>query len=158
LPIFSAKMSSFDIDDIPGTLKTWAQNISTNTHESFARLGPKDYFRIVIVIGAYALIIRPFLVKLGERAQRKQHERDAEDSTLLTEIDPRTGMPRKMAIPGVDSDSDEDEDGVKADPQIGEWGRKARLRQRKVVRTAMEISEGRLQAEDVEDIKDLLLD
>jgi Protein trafficking PGA2 len=151
-------MSSLDPDHIASTLQTWMNNFTNQTHSAFARLTPKDVFRMVAVVGGYALIIRPLLIKLGARIQAQQHERDAKDGEQVETIDPRTGLPRKMAIPGVDSDSDEDMEGVKADAAVGEWGRKARLRQRRIVRTAMEVREGELLADDDDDIKEFLQD
>jgi hypothetical protein len=152
-------MSQFDPDQIAATLNTWMNNFTNQTHSAFARLTPKDIFRMIAVVGAYALIIRPLLIRLGAKIQAQQHERDSKDTPEEVQtIDPRTGLPRKMAIPGVDSDSDEDMEGIKADPQVGEWGRKARLRQRRIVRKAMEVREGELLADDDDDIKEYLQD
>jgi hypothetical protein len=147
------------VQEAPSKLNTWASNFTNNTRSSFSRLTYQDWFRIIAVLGGYMLIIRPFLVRFGAKIQTEQHIKAAEDNDVpMSEIDPRTGMPRKMQIPGVDSDSEEDEEGVKADTQTGEWGRKARLRQRKVVRVAMERQERRLAGDDDKDIEEFLQD
>ncbi|KAF2668668.1 DUF1531-domain-containing protein [Microthyrium microscopicum] len=147
--------------EIPAVLSLWYNNFTTNTHHAFKSLTVKDAIRLVIVIGAYALIIRPLLLKLGARIQNQQHERDAAEGLGpdgATPIDPLTGRPKeKFAIPGVDSESDE-EDEDKLDPVKGEWGRTARTRQRKVVRRALELKEQLGEEDDIDDIREFLED
>jgi len=138
--------------DVPALLKTWYGNLTRNTSEAFTNLTAKNAIRLVIIVCAYALIIRPVLVRIGARIQAKQHA-DANKENFLAQ---RT---KRVAIPGVDSDSDEDEEGVKADVKAGEWGRKARLRQRGVVRRLLEEKEKRgLEDESDDEIKEFLHD
>jgi Protein trafficking PGA2 len=151
-----AQQSSFS--DIPGLLSKWYGNFTRNTSQAFSRMTAKDYIRLIIVAGAYMLLIRPFLVKMGMRVQAKQHEqanKEVDNNARLNANDLRG----KIAIPGVDSDS-EDETGTKSDVKTGEWGRKARLRQRRVVRKAIEIKERAAAADDEsdEEIKQFLED
>ena len=148
-------MSQQSFADILGLLKTWYGNFTRNTHEAFTRLTPKDAIRIVIVACAYMLIVRPFLVRLGMRVQAKQHEQANQEADSKARLN-ANDLRGNFAIPGVDSDS-EDELGEKSDVKSGEWGRKARLRQRRVVRKALEIQErGLLDDESDEEIKQFL--
>jgi Protein trafficking PGA2 len=155
-PYHRSIMSSFKPEDIPALLSTWANNFTTQTRSSFARLTLKDWIRIIAAVGAYMLLIRPFLVRIGQRIQAKQHAEASAEEPAVGTIDPRTGVPRKFAIPGVDSDSDEEIEGAKANPTTGEWGRKARLRQRRTVRKIAEMKEEHLLQDDDDDIKEFL--
>lgn len=118
----------------------------------------KAWIRMIIIVGTYCLI-RPYLIKWGAAHQKKQHEaaNAANASNTDASIHPnelRTG--KKMAIPGVDDDSDEE-----ADSKGANWGKNARVRQRKFIRKAMEKEEQRLQdeqeAESDKEIEDLLV-
>ena len=125
----------------------------------------------MIIVGTY-LLVRPYLLNLGAYVQRRQLEKEErrareEDERRgpagLDANDLRGGGARraKIDIPGVESD-DEDEGGVvESVKEGGEWGRRARVRQRKIVRNAVEEQERRLRVkaeESDEDIRDLLED
>lgn len=103
-------------------------------------------------------------MKLGAYMQNKQHQTDAraskdEDTVAgakltANDLRGRTTQRPKIAIPGVDSDSeDEDKD---------DWGRAARVRQRKFVRQMLEIHEKKLrdeaEANSDKDIEEFLID
>ncbi|KAJ4297966.1 hypothetical protein N0V90_005865 [Kalmusia sp. IMI 367209] len=136
----------------------YKDNFVRNITGSFTRLKPEGWIRLVMIVGTYCLI-RPYLMKLGARAQERQHAKDAAaQAGSGTEVHPnelRTG--KKFAIPGVESDGEEEEEAKPA-----EWGKKARVRQRKFIRETMEKEEQRLQdeqeQEDLKDIADLLED
>jgi hypothetical protein len=145
------------LQDIPALLKTWYGNFIRNTNDAFVRLTLKDAIRLVMVIGAYMLLIRPFLVQLGVRIQAKQHEEASKEADEKARLN-GDHLREKIAIPGVDSDSEDDDDGRKGDVKTGEWGRKARLRQRRVVQKALLMKEERLENESDEDIKEFLED
>lgn len=101
-------------------------------------------------------------MKLGAHLQAKQHEADAragqDESTeaTLTANDLR-GLKAepKIAIPGVDSDSEDEEDK-------DDWGRAARLRQRTFIRETLEAHERKLreeaEANSDKDIEEFLVD
>jgi hypothetical protein len=136
------------------TLMTWRDNFNRNTRAAFTSMTPENYIRLVVIVGAYALI-RPYLMKIGAKLQERQHERDALEELLPAgDIHPnelRTG--KKFAIPGVEeSDGEEDEEA-----KPGQWGKKARVRQRKMIRHTLEEQERMLQEEqDEEDLKDIV--
>ena len=148
-------------------LTEWWDRFKTNTGKSFSDMSPKDYIRLIIIVCTY-LLIRPYLLKLGAHVQKKQlekEERRAEEERKAREgglnaNDLRGG--RKIEIPGVESE-DEDEEEVVVDATTGErvheWGRKARVRQRKFIRKTMEEHERRLAekaTESDQEIEDLL--
>lgn len=146
------------LDQTVAQLKIYYGNFTRQTTAAFTRLTVKDAIKIIIVVGAYALLIRPFLVKLGMRIQAKQHadaNKEADGKARLN----GNHLRGKIAIPGVDSDTESDSEGEKGDVKTGEWGRKARLRQRRHVRKSMLKSEKRGFDEGSDDeIKHLLHD
>jgi hypothetical protein len=140
------------------TLATWRDNFYRNTSEAFTTMKPEGYIRLVVIVGAYALL-RPYIMKIGANLQERQHERDALEELLPAEMHPneiRTG--KKFAIPGVE-ESDSEEEG---EAKPGQWGKTARVRQRKFIREKLEEEERKLlaeqEAEDDKDIADLLID
>lgn len=132
---------------ISEALSTWGHNFTHNTTAAFADMGPKDYIRLVIIIGTY-LLLRPQLMKLGARMQRKSHEKDAQDNGEA-DIHPNE-LRGKIEIPGVGDSDEEDDENVE---RVGDWGRNARVRQRKFIRDALAKEEARL-ADEQEDESD----
>jgi hypothetical protein len=139
--------------DLTTLLSTWAGNFQRNTSSAFAELRLQDYIRLVVIIGAYCLL-RPWLMKLGAKMQTKSHEADSADTGLMNPNELRG----KVEIPGVDEDSDEEEEG---EGTAGNWGRNARVRQRKFIREALEREEQRLrdeaEAESDKEIEEFLI-
>jgi hypothetical protein len=137
--------------NIPSTLQTWASNFQRNATASFTNLKPKDYIRIIIIVGAYSLIVRPMLARLGSRIQAKQHSQSESDPSSTEQSNEAVG------IAALDPDSESDDDGGKGRVRTGEWGRKARLRQRRFLRKALEVDDGGADDSD-EEIKEFLVD
>lgn len=92
-------------------------------------------------------------MKLGAKMQTKSHEADSADTGLMNPNQLRG----KVEIPGVDEDSDEEE----GEGTAGNWGRNARVRQRKFIREALEREEQRLrdeaEAESDKEIEEFLI-
>jgi hypothetical protein len=96
-------------------------------------------------VGAYVLILRPQLLRFSARIQARQHaEREP----------PSTDDGQAVGISALDPDSDSDD--AKGNARTGEWGRRARLRQRAFVRKALEDS-GEADDSD-EEIRQFLVD
>jgi hypothetical protein len=147
-----------DQQSLSETLKEWGTNFTTNTKASLTEMGVKDWIRIIMIVGTY-LLIRPQLLKFGANVQAKRHEADAKAmESNGAEIHPnelRSG--KKIAIPGVESE-DEEEGEVKP----GDFGKAARVRQRKFIRKAVEEQERKLAdeqaAESDKEIEEYLVD
>jgi len=152
------------LDQVLDQLSIWAGNFQRNTSSAFSKMTLKDYIRLVIVVGAYCLL-RPYLIKLGAKLQERQHEKDSASSdTPLNANDLRRGRAAagekvRIALPGVDSDDEEDsdeEENAQKGVVDGGWGRNARLRQRRFVRQKLEEHEQRLrEAKEEEEDKDI---
>lgn len=120
----------------------------TQAAESTRNLTPKDYIRLLAIVGGYSLL-RPYLVRLGGRFQASDHEREINDSEILSSGDKAIISPNLLRgqIP-EDSDEEEEEEGDKG---VVSWGRKARRRQRGLVRKIVEAEEKRRREEEEAD-------
>ncbi|EON64768.1 hypothetical protein W97_04001 [Coniosporium apollinis CBS 100218] len=127
-------------------------NFENGVHSGFMKMTPEKWIRLVVIVGAYALI-RPYLMKLGAKLQAREHEKEVD----LAGLDPKSQDAiralrggKKIEIPGVDSDSEGEEE-----PKPADWGKKARLRQRKFIRGKVEEEERRRREEDEETDEEL---
>ncbi|MCJ1340807.1 hypothetical protein MMC09_006103 [Bachmanniomyces sp. S44760] len=154
------------MDNLIPQLQTYAQNFQSNISHSFTRLEVKDYIRLVIVIGAYALL-RPYLVKLGARFQAKDHDRDLDPNELSSgaAVSPNS-LRGQVQVPEDSSDSEEDEahgdTAARAKGTGADWGKKARRRQRAMIRRLVEAEEKRKadeeEADSDKDIEEFLVE
>ncbi|KAI1651675.1 DUF1531-domain-containing protein [Daldinia loculata] len=120
---------------------------SNNIAESFTSMTAKEWIRLVIIVGAYALL-RPYIIKLGAKHQEKQLEKQfAEEEAKQAEISPN----QLRGEVGIPEDSDDDEE--QAETTASDWGKKARKRQRNMIKKLLDAEEKRLQElqEDEED-------
>lgn len=130
------------------------ERFTRNLRASVEGYSPEYWIRIVIVVGAYVLI-RPYLLKLGGKSQMEQHEREAaetaaeEEALAQAKMSPNELRGHKVQIP-EDSDS---EGEAEAQATSTDWGKKARRRQRNVIKKILNAEEKRLQElqEDDED-------
>lgn len=143
--------------ELLGYLRSWGENFQRNTIDAFYSMTPEKYIRLIAIVGAYALI-RPYVVKLGSRFQTKEHEKevDPQEMEAAAAISPNS-LRGQVQVP-EDSDEDEtDAQGTGAD-----WGKKARKRQRQMVKRILDAEEKlrREQQEDDEDkdIEEFLVD
>ena len=151
------------VDQVTNQLSTYATNLNNQVHSAFARMTAQDYIRLIIIVGAYALL-RPYLLKLGGKYQQQDHEREIDPEELACMKknvirDRRDGSLRERADVPEDTDSDSEEQRNTAS---ADWGKKARRRQRRVIRTLLEQEEQRKrEAEEQEsdkEIEDLLVE
>jgi hypothetical protein len=130
----------------------YGQNATNNLSNVFNEMTPKQWIRLVVIVGAY-LLIRPYVLKHAtkksvERMERENKERE-EKSAAISPNELRDG---KKRIEEVDSDDE-------GESSTTDWGAKARTRQRTLVKKLMQADEQRRQdEEDDKDIADLLED
>ncbi|KAI0897807.1 DUF1531-domain-containing protein [Annulohypoxylon nitens] len=123
------------------------ERFSHNVTESFSSMTPKQWIRLVIIVGAYALL-RPYIIKMGAKHQEKQLEKQfKEEEERQAQISPNQ-LRGEIGIP--DESDDDDEQG---ETTASDWGKKARKRQRNVLKKMLDAEEKRLQElqEDEED-------
>ncbi|OTA67472.1 DUF1531-domain-containing protein [Hypoxylon sp. EC38] len=128
---------------------------SNNLSESFSSMTPKQWIRLVIIVGAY-MLLRPYIIKLGAKHQEKQLEKQfKEEEERQAQISPNQ-LRGQLDIP---EDSDEEE---QAETTASDWGKKARKRQRNMIKKLLDAEEKRLQElqedEEDKDIEQYLVD
>jgi hypothetical protein len=96
------------------------------------------------------MLLRPYLIKLGGRAQMQSHEEESEraEAEAKAKISPNE-LRGRVEIP---EDTDE-EDEATAEASGPDWGKKARRRQREMIKKLLEAEEQRLQ-ENQEELED----
>lgn len=131
------------------------ERFTRNLRGSLEGTSPEYWIRIVIVVGAYCLI-RPYLIKLGGKSQMNQHEQEAAAAAAEAEAKAKAKMsPNELRghtvqIPEESDDSEAENEGQAS---ATEWGKKARRRQKNVIKKILNAEEKRLRElqEDDED-------
>ncbi|KAK3359838.1 protein trafficking Pga2 [Lasiosphaeria hispida] len=149
------------MDELITLVSTLANRITANLRGSLENMSPEKWIRLVIIAGAYALL-RPYIIKLGGRAQMNLHEQEAAEEVLSpgkkAAISPNE-LRGRVQLP-EDSDSDEDDDEgtgtATGHSSAADWGKKARRRQRDMIKRLLDAEEKRLQeTKDEEEDKDI---
>jgi protein trafficking PGA2 len=156
---------------IVNQLLTWYNNFTRNAIHMWDDMTLLKYIRLVAIVGAYALL-RPYMMKWGEKIQAKQHEKELDPYEIAT-ADAKAkgkGMVSPNDLRGVGltgaggkvvelEDSESEEETTGADVK---WGKKARKRQRTVVKKILADQEEvrrQLQEDDEDkDIQEYLVD
>ncbi|KUJ11417.1 DUF1531-domain-containing protein [Mollisia scopiformis] len=153
-------MQANDIfEAIVAQLYHWGNNFHRNLFHMFDDMNTTRYLRLIACVGAY-LLLRPYFVKIGEKIQAKEHEKQsaAKDAyEASTKGDKKKITPNALRGAGgktvTFADSDEEDS---AEPTGVQWGKKARQRQRKVVSKLLEKHEEKLREDDEEEDKDIM--
>ncbi|KAH6689611.1 trafficking PGA2-domain-containing protein [Plectosphaerella plurivora] len=124
-----------------------------NLRQSFEDITLHKFIRLVIIVGAY-ILLRPYLMKATGSSQMDQHEAEFDDPNApKAKISPNT-LRGQVDIP-EDTDDEDEADGTGAD-----WGKKARRRQRAVIKQLLDAEEDRLaklqEDEEDKDIEEFL--
>ncbi|MCJ1322474.1 hypothetical protein MMC15_007823 [Xylographa vitiligo] len=136
---FTALTDQFDM---------YTKHVGDQLQSTFKRLATPDYIRLIVIVGAYALL-RPYLVQLGGRFQAKDHERELDPNEIssIAATDSKS-LKGKVHVP-ENTDSESEEESKKGT----DWGKKARRRQRRMVRDLLAADEKRMK-EDEEALSD----
>ncbi|KAL2262703.1 hypothetical protein VTK26DRAFT_354 [Humicola hyalothermophila] len=137
------------MDGIANLASTVGNRFATNLKGTFADMTPQQWIRLVIIVGAY-LLVRPYLIKLGGKAQMKAHE----EEEARAEAAAKAKMSPNQLRGQIDIPEDtDDEDEATAQSSGPDWGKKARRRQREVIRKLLDAEERRLR-ENQEELED----
>ncbi|KAK3499158.1 protein trafficking Pga2 [Neurospora hispaniola] len=148
------------MDGIANVVTVLGDRITNNVVGTFANMTAEKWIRLIIIVGAYALL-RPYIIKLGGKAQMKKHEEESAEALRGT-ISPNElrGQKAMVRLPGEDSDSEDDE-AQNGESSAADWGKKARKRQRMVIKKLIEAEEDKLreskEEEEDKDIEEFLL-
>jgi hypothetical protein len=148
------------LEAVRAQLTTWGNNFVRNATHMWDDMTIIEYIRLVAIVGAY-LLLRPYLIKLGAKIQAKQHEKeldpyemaalDSEGKAKLSPNNLRGIDGKEVSLEGSDSEGDE---ATGADVK---WGKKARKRQRAVIKKVLEDEEKiRRELQEDDEDKDIL--
>lgn len=146
------------MDGILNLLYIAYERFTRNLRGTLEGMSPEKWIRIVIIVGTY-MLVRPYLLKLGGKVQMNQHEKEAAEAEAEAEakakLSPNELRGHKIQIPedSDDSDAEGEGEGKKSSSSAADWGKKARRRQRTMVKKLLDAEEKRLQElqEDDED-------
>ena len=126
-PTIHSTQATLAMDNALATIQHYATNIHRNITGAFDDMDAKRWIRLVAVIGGYFLL-RPYLVKLGEKLSNKQYAKTMEDAQM-------TGPKAKIspnALRGYVEPIEEEGEGEVAGKEV-EGDKKVRKRQAKKV-------------------------
>ncbi|KAI2623432.1 DUF1531-domain-containing protein [Xylaria nigripes] len=124
-----------------------ADRVSNNVSMSFTNMTMQQWIRVIAFIGAYALL-RPYIIKMGAKHQEKQFQKAQEEDP--GKITPNQ-LRGQLEVPEESDDEDEQGETTGAD-----WGKKARQRQRRMIKHLLDAEEKRLQESlDEQEDKDI---
>ncbi|OAQ64384.1 trafficking PGA2 domain-containing protein [Pochonia chlamydosporia 170] len=138
-------------------LSEYGQNATNNISQGFNNMSPQSWIRVIVIAGGY-MLLRPYLMKAVTKGAVEKMERDdkkerGEDGTLPhPELTPNEyrGIKDKLYA---------DDENTGGDGTTSDWGQKARVRQRKMLRELLEEDERRRAALDEDaDIQEFLED
>ncbi|KKP04017.1 hypothetical protein THAR02_03868 [Trichoderma harzianum] len=143
------------LGSVVSSLSQYGQNASNNLQKSFTDISTHGWLRLVMIVCTY-LLIRPHILKYSTKhAVRTLEKQDEQDKAAAKEAVAKMSPNELRGLNAgaeIDVDADEHADGTSAD-----WGSKARVRQRKMLRKMLEAEERRrYEEESDEDIRDLL--
>jgi len=98
------------------------------------------------------MLLRPYIIKLGARSQMKSHEKAEADAQAKAEISPN----ELRGFAEIPEDSDDEIEEIQAEATGPDWGKKARRRQRNMIKKLLEAEERRLEeSKEEEEDKDI---
>lgn len=164
------------LDNAWSYFANWRHNTGRAVSETFTSLTLKDYIRLVWVICGYCML-RPYLEagfrKLYESGQAKEEKKKAEQAKSEAEAAAAAKRERgeirraKMSandLRGIstaaqlEEEEDDEEEEEAADTSVPQWGRGARLRQKKALRLMEKELQRLKDQEDDKDIEEFLED
>lgn len=160
------------IDSAIELLTIWGNNFKNNSlsmfydvYNMFAQRDWIRFIRIIALLGGY-MLLRAWLMKGAAKKQEAEHAKELEANEIKAakaKISPnvlRGAGGKKVSF--EDDDTEEDGEAGKASGNEPQWGKKARKRQRQVVKKLLEIQEEKLRVdqedEEDKDIMELLVD
>ena len=73
-------------------LTAWLNQIQQNVINVFSQMTLEKYIRLIVIVGAYALL-RPCILKLAREQQTKEHEKGIDVKDMPS---PVAGLPKSL--------------------------------------------------------------
>lgn len=142
-------------------ITTYASNFRHNITHAFVDMSVEKYIRLVAVVGAYALL-RPFFIRIGTKIQEKQHEKEFAAGAALAYPDRKPEISANQLRGQAEPEDSDDEEEGETETTGAEWGKKARKRQRQILKRVLEaeqkIREKEEEEESDKEIEQFLVD
>ncbi|EQK98913.1 hypothetical protein G6O67_003747 [Ophiocordyceps sinensis] len=134
-------------------LVRYGHNATNNINTTFTNMTPQSWIRLIVIVGGY-MLLRPYVMKMSTKfAVKKLEEEEAKSQgkeKAQAAITPNEFRGIKEKLDEVPDEGD----GSGAD-----WGTKARLRQRQMLKDLLEEEERRRAADNEDaDIQEFLED
>lgn len=133
----------------------FGNNASNNLQETFSRMTIHHWLRLTVIVGGY-MLLRPYLMKWSvKKAVRNLEEADEKEKAEAAAVSMTPNELRgAKALLNEQLENEDGGDGTGAD-----WGQKARVRQRVLLKQMLEQEEQRrMEDEDDKDIAEFLED
>ncbi|OAR00676.1 hypothetical protein LLEC1_04412 [Akanthomyces lecanii] len=127
-------------------LLEYGNNASNNLQDTFTKMSIQGWLRLTAIIGGY-LLLRPWILKFSVKTAVSKLEEEDEREKAKAALTPNELRGAKQQL--EEHLEDESGDGTGAD-----WGQKARVRQRVLLKEMLEAEEQR-RMEEQEDDKDI---
>ncbi|KAI8952495.1 protein trafficking Pga2 [Xylaria longipes] len=117
--------------------------VTNNVSTSLTNMTAQQWIRLIAIVGAYALL-RPYIIKMGAEHSAKEFEKAQQD---VAEISPNE-LRGELGIPEESDDDDDNGEGEgegEGETSAADWGKKARKRQRRMIKQLLDAEEQRLQ-------------
>lgn len=133
------------LGQITAKLLQYGNNATNNLQDTFQNMTLQGWLRLTAVVGGY-LLLRPYLMHWSIKgAVKKLEEQDELEKEAAAAMTPNELRGAKEQLMGH-IDEDEEGDGTGAD-----WGQKARVRQRNMLKSMLEAEEQRRREEEEDD-------
>lgn len=130
------------IDTVGGYVSQGFDNLQRNVY-AYGSMSIREWLRIVVIVGAY-LLLRPYLTKGAAKIQADRHAKEMDPEEMVNAKAERAvisanSLRGQVQLP-EESDSDEAEVAEAAGTGAN-WGKKARKRQRQMIKRIIEADE-----------------
>lgn len=126
-------------------------NASNNLADGFNKMDTKSWIRLIVIVGGY-MLLRPYVLKLAGKVAVKKMEDQEEKEKEKAKAKISANELRGEIAEEIEMDAAGDGSGA-------DWGQKARVRQRVMLKNMLEAEELRRQEEeDDKDIEEFLVD
>ncbi|KAK3179548.1 hypothetical protein K4F52_009040 [Lecanicillium sp. MT-2017a] len=135
----------------------YGNNASSNVQDAFSRMTIHSWLRLTVIVCGY-MLLRPYAMKWAAKgAVQKMEDEDAKEKEQKADITPNDLRGVKDQL--YEQEGDDDDDGDDGDATGANWGKKARVRQRTMIKQLLEAEERRrLEEEEDKDIQEFLED
>lgn len=124
-------------------LLEYGNNASNNLQDTFTKMTIHGWLRLTVIVGGY-LLLRPYVLKHGVKTAVSKMEDDEERERAKAALTPNELRGAKQQL--EEHLEDDGGDGTGAD-----WGQKARVRQRIMLKEMLEAEEQRRMEEEEDD-------